>query len=1014
MADIKYIKDSNDTVFFPVAHEKGVIDDNGTTLNSKIEEIQALYNALTKTDIVVVESSNWPLSTLEKNTIYRVTGTSSYSDYMYDGSNTILMATYNNAIDDVPTQGSDNLVKSGGVWGEIYKYIQTYNLCREVEVGTLTAQGAEYPNNARCRTGFVEVEPNTDYQIYNLANINSYSNVIFEYSEDKSFIQSTNWTQTGYSYFTTGATTRYIRTRSAIDVALNDYNIMVERGRVRTYFFDLMQTLNISVPYLDKEVENILKRLQSLDGEVVTNAFEFELGNLSANGTSISYSTSTTRIRLKKFIMIELPSGSSISLTDYTNARFFVFQLRDNGNYYLSQWQQNEYIIEEHAYCTFLISNLPEVTVTDVAPLANLLKIKDSSGKALSISGLLVDMDDVKSRLTAVENLTSDLATKEMNYEYGKLNATGIDLTYFCATSEYIEAATGDVFEWKYSDGETLSYGFSVYDAEYNILGTYSGNVATGIRTITISELGCAFIRASFVRNLLSACYIKKNGVVVYEPHEMSLGLDARLSNIESQFVIANYSNLTDFLKEGNFYFCQIQLQADKQYHLSCSGNRTASTPAYIFLRTTIGDGTDGIYDCIAQLNGEFTFEKTFAVDDLCYIGIWLRGAGACSLYQFTLSEIAGGNGNNVSTSFKNFDLAMAAKKRLLTSEQQTAAGMIASVHNNNVSSLHQIIHITDMHGDWTRVKRAVAVAELLEADLINSGDITLENGTEDIAGYISALGQFNYNYVHCIGNHDSWGLTLASQVASKFITPFATARNWNVSSNTDATYFYLDDTDKKIRFISVDQWVKYDEVQTGSYYYGQAQIDWLASTLASVPADYGVIVVIHCPDRQLVMTQGYTKFYQKTRFSGSMGLSGITPISSIIDAWISKTTITETMTGANETITISADFSSRTKSEFIAYITGHTHQDGICYLPNTANRQLVLCCTTGTCKYKTSGNELAETSDLARFSEGELQDAFNVYTIDRVSGIVKVVRIGSDMPFDFSEKRDCMAIPYA
>ncbi len=26
----------------------------------------------------------------------------------------------------------------------------------------------------------------------------------------------------------------------------------------------------------------------------------------------------------------------------------------------------------------------------------------------------------------------------------------------------------------------------------------------------------------------------------------------------------------------------------------------------------------------------------------------------------------------------------------------------------------------------------------------------------------------------------------------------------------------------------------------------------------------------------------------------------------------------------------------------------------------------------------------------------------------------IKVVRIGSDMPFDLSEKRDCMTIPYA
>lgn len=50
------------------------------------------------------------------NTIYRVPSTSSYTDWAWDGTQWVELATYNNAIDDVPTQGSDNLVKSGGVW----------------------------------------------------------------------------------------------------------------------------------------------------------------------------------------------------------------------------------------------------------------------------------------------------------------------------------------------------------------------------------------------------------------------------------------------------------------------------------------------------------------------------------------------------------------------------------------------------------------------------------------------------------------------------------------------------------------------------------------------------------------------------------------------------------------------------------------------------------------------------------------------------------------------------------
>lgn len=50
------------------------------------------------------------------STIYRVPGTNSYSDYAWNGSQFVLMATYNNAIDDVPISGSTNLITSGAAF----------------------------------------------------------------------------------------------------------------------------------------------------------------------------------------------------------------------------------------------------------------------------------------------------------------------------------------------------------------------------------------------------------------------------------------------------------------------------------------------------------------------------------------------------------------------------------------------------------------------------------------------------------------------------------------------------------------------------------------------------------------------------------------------------------------------------------------------------------------------------------------------------------------------------------
>ena len=115
MANKVKITDGQGTQVFPYTHTTAVLDNNGNSVEQSLGVLHDLYEALTQSNIVVVASEDWPLAELEERTIYRVAGTTSYTDYMYDGTKAVPMATYDNAIDDVPTAGSDNLVKSGGV-----------------------------------------------------------------------------------------------------------------------------------------------------------------------------------------------------------------------------------------------------------------------------------------------------------------------------------------------------------------------------------------------------------------------------------------------------------------------------------------------------------------------------------------------------------------------------------------------------------------------------------------------------------------------------------------------------------------------------------------------------------------------------------------------------------------------------------------------------------------------------------------------------------------------------------
>ena len=73
--DIKYSTDKHGNKYFPLAHEKGVVDDNGTTLETKIGQVegdistlQAAYQALTQSDIVVV-ADHTAVSSPQVNTI---------------------------------------------------------------------------------------------------------------------------------------------------------------------------------------------------------------------------------------------------------------------------------------------------------------------------------------------------------------------------------------------------------------------------------------------------------------------------------------------------------------------------------------------------------------------------------------------------------------------------------------------------------------------------------------------------------------------------------------------------------------------------------------------------------------------------------------------------------------------------------------------------------------------------------------------------------------------------------
>ena len=87
----------------------------GKASQTDVDELRALYEALTQTGVTPVAAADWPVSDPQENVIYRVAGESSYTDYMWDGTDFIPMATYDNVPTDIPAVGSTDVITAGGV-----------------------------------------------------------------------------------------------------------------------------------------------------------------------------------------------------------------------------------------------------------------------------------------------------------------------------------------------------------------------------------------------------------------------------------------------------------------------------------------------------------------------------------------------------------------------------------------------------------------------------------------------------------------------------------------------------------------------------------------------------------------------------------------------------------------------------------------------------------------------------------------------------------------------------------
>ena len=418
------------------------------------------------------------------------------------------------------------------------------------------------------------------------------------------------------------------------------------------------------------------------------------------------------------------------------------------------------------------------------------------------------------------------------------------------------------------------------------------------------------------------------------------------------------------------------------------------------FLASLIGaagqDGSDG-----ADGRGIVSIAKTGTLDNVdTYTITYTSGASS----TFTVTN--GSNGTN-GTGGQGVQNYFAAKARYSNTDYT----------HNNTNYFATFLHITDIHDDAIRYERAREIADYLKVDgVLMTGDIVAGVGTDDFSFVTDIEASFSTPLYTSVGNHDRYGLD-EDTAFTKYYSLFANRYDYKTIAGTSGMNYYVDLADKKLRIISLNLYGYVDGSTVKGHYphYRQDYIIALTSMLNSTPTNYGVIIICHAPEKGLNRSYDYDIFKQPETFFWTNG-SEYTTLTEIVDAFISRSSISKTHINTmtdNSSITVNADFSSVNSGvEFIGWVTGHTHTDNIAYVPNTANKQLMLNMACSGLQ-QDSTYDINYYNDLGRDEYCETQDLLNAYIIDRENKVVKVVRIGAHLTYDLVD-RNYMAIPYA
>ena len=293
------------------------------------------------------------------------------------------------------------------------------------------------------------------------------------------------------------------------------------------------------------------------------------------------------------------------------------------------------------------------------------------------------------------------------------------------------------------------------------------------------------------------------------------------------------------------------------------------------------------------------------------------------------------------------------------------------------------LLHISDLHADTAAMGRimddASAYGGMVDG-AICTGDIVANT-----AGQISSW--WNPSIMTCIGNHDTasyssgtgydWTALSMADRDAYYIAPFES--NWGITHTAGTSYYYKDYTDSNVRLIVMDSMLYMSDSYASQ---ASTQTAWLSNLLSgAITAGLHVLIAIHSPH------------------------NGAEPVPCSFTRIGAGTVGLDTSCNTPQTVIDAVATAIGNGLDFIGYIVGHTHQDGV-WDAEGDGTQMMYCITCAAVSYAPQW----KNSDQQRSTT---MDAYNLVTIDTNNKLVKIVRGGGADVDDKMRPRRMLCISY-